>query len=192
MRTRILDEAVRIIAVQGERSLRLRDLARGIGISEPTLYHYFENRDSLVVAALAHRYRIELSETIDPFVPAVRKCTTQAEFMSVFHKVYRDSIAPGRMAVRMTRAEVVASAFTRESLRVEIKEIMMESLGPSIEALQIAKDRGWLRPDIDIHAFAFLNLSLISSRIFPEIQGDPDLLAQWDDLAFSAVKSLIT
>ena len=68
----------------------------------------------------------------------------------------------------------------------------MESLGPSIEALQIAKDRGWLRPDIDIHAFAFLNLSLISSRIFPEIQGDPDLLAKWDDLAFSAVKSLIT
>ena len=170
MRIRILDEAVRIISSQGERSLRLRDIARGIGISEPTLYHYFDNRDSLVVAALAHRYRQELSATIDPFVPAVRKCTSKPEFIAILQKVYTDSFRPERTAIRMTRAEVVTSAFVRESLRDEIKSIMMESLAPSIEALQIARERGWLPSGIDVRAFALLNLSLISGRIFPEIQ----------------------
>ena len=192
MRIRILDEAVRIISSQGERSLRLRDVARGIGISEPTLYHYFDNRDSLVVAALAHRYRQELSATIDPFVPAVRTCTSKPEFVAILQKVYSDSFRPERTAIRMTRAEVVTSAFVRESLRDEIKSIMMESLAPSIEALQIARERGWLPSGIDVRAFALLNLSLISGRIFPEIQDDPDLLANWDALAISAVTALIS
>ena len=192
MKTRILDEAVRIISSHGERALRLRDVARAIGISEPTLYHYFDNRDSLVVAALAHRYRNELSATIDPFVPAVRNCTSKPEFITILQKVYTDSFRPERTAIRMTRAEVVTSAFVRETLRHEIKSIMMESIAPSIEALQVASDRGWLPAEIDIRAFALLNLSLISGRIFPEIQDDPDLLAKWDALAISAVTALIS
>ena len=69
---------------------------------------------------------------------------------------------------------------------------MLKSLEPVIESLAIARERGWLRSDIDIEAFALLNLSIISSRIFPEIQDNPDLLAKWDELAIRAVTALLS
>ena len=115
-RTRLLDAAVQIIAKDGERALRLRDVARSVGISEPTIYHYFPDRDSLIVAALARRYEGELAETVNPFVPAVQKCQSKAQFISILQSVYHDSFRPDRTVIRITRAEVVTSAFHREQL----------------------------------------------------------------------------
>ena len=192
MRLQILDAAVRLIEEKGERALRLRDVAASAGIAEPTLYHYFPNRDALVVAAHARRYRTELAATVDPFLPAVRECESKEDFIRIFQSVFLFSFNPQRAAMRATRAEVVGSAFRREGLRREVSEAMMDSLAPTIEAVQFAQSRGWMRSDIDPRAFAIFNLSLISSCIFPEVQSDEALLDQWKRLAIEAATALVT
>lgn len=191
-KTRILDAAIDLIEANGERSLRMRDVAAAVGIAEPTIYHYFPDRDSLVVAAHARRYRRELSVTVDPFLPAVQTCESKEEFVKILQSVYHHSFEPGRTSVRATRAEVVGTSFRLEKLRTEVSVAMMESLAPSIEALKLAQSRGWMRTDIDPEAFAIFNLSLISSCIFPEIQNNPDLLAKWEELAISAITAVLS
>ena len=191
-KTRILDAAIDLIEANGERALRMRDVAAAVGIAEPTIYHYFPDRDSLVVAAHARRYRRELSVTVDPFLPAVQTCTSKEEFVKILQSVYHHSFEPGRTSVRATRAEVVGTSFRLEKLRAEVSVAMMESLSPSIEALKLAQSRGWMRTDIDPEAFAIFNLSLISSCIFPEIQNNPDLLAKWEELAISAITAVLS
>ena len=190
-KTRILDAAIDLIEANGERALRMRDVAAVVGIAEPTIYHYFPDRDSLVVAAHARRYRRELSVTVDPFLPAVQTCASKEEFVKILQSVYHHSFEPGRTSVRATRAEVVGTSFRLEKLRTEVSVAMMESLAPSIEALKLAQSRGWLRTDIDPEAFAIFNLSLISSCIFPEIQNNPELLTKWQELAISTVTTFI-
>ena len=190
-KARLLDAAIDLIESKGERALRLRDVAAAVGIAEPTIYHYFPNREALIAASHARRYRRELATTVDPFLPAVKKCRSREEFIGILQSVYLHSFEPGRAEVRATRVEVVGAAFRREALRAEVSQAMMESLGPSIEGVRYAQSQGWMRADIDPEAFAVFNLSLISSCIFPELQNNPDLLSKWEVLAIEAVTGLV-
>lgn len=44
----VLREAMRLIAERGYRGASLRELARRVGMQQPSLYHYFKSKDELV------------------------------------------------------------------------------------------------------------------------------------------------
>lgn len=191
MRTRILDAAITHIESAGERSLRLRNVAAEVGLTEPSLYHYFSNREDLIVAAQGRRIRTNLALTIDPFIAAVWKCTNREQFLEAMIGVYQHSYHESRVSVRAVRAEIVGNAHRRESLRDQVKSALDESLADAIKCLDHAQQSGWLRPDFDTSAFAMFNLSLISSLVFPEIYGETPLLNNWKKIALEAVTALV-
>lgn len=190
-RRKILDAAVAQIEAGGERSVRLREVARLVGIAEPTLYHYFPNRESLIVASQARRLRTSLAITIDPFLAAARQCSSREDFLNVLLGVYHHSYQPERAVVRAVRSEIIGNSFLRENLHVEVAEAINEALADSIDVLNYAQEKGWLPERVDTAAFAMFNLSLISSLVFPEIYGDGPLLEQWKLLAQEAVTSIM-
>ncbi|MEJ8279284.1 TetR/AcrR family transcriptional regulator [Pseudonocardia spirodelae] len=53
-RAQILHAAVRVIAVDGVRGLRVEKLAAEAGVSTALIYYHFTNRDGLLRAALEH------------------------------------------------------------------------------------------------------------------------------------------
>lgn len=192
MRQRILDATIDRIEASGERSVRLRDIARAVGIAEPSLYHYYPNREALIVESQAHRLRRSLAITIDPFVDAIRHCSSQEDFVRILLSVYQHSYEPERAMVRAVRAEIVGSSFKRDDLQAVVAKAFTTSLERAVEGLDLAKQRGWLPKGIDSEAFAMFNLSLISSLVFPEVYGDAALLAHWKTLAEQAITSIIT
>jgi AcrR family transcriptional regulator len=155
------------------------------------LYHYFSDRETLIIAAHARRLKVNLATTINPFLAAVRNCTTQEEFLEVLLGVYYHSYQPDRVVVREVRAELIGASIQREKLRIEVINELNSSLAEAVDAIQFAKDKGWLRPDIDTRAFALFNLSLISSLVFPEIQKDGTLTDHWKQLAIEAITSIV-
>lgn len=191
MRSRILDAAIAQIEAEGERSLRLRSIAAAVQLSEPTLYHYFRNREELLVASQAQRIRANLALTIDLFIAAVRECTSREEFLGALNGVYQYSYNEERAAIRAVRAEIVGNAYQRSSLRQAVREALDEALADAITSLDFAQQQGWLRPGIDTTAFGMFNLSLISSLIYPEIYGDSTVLENWKKIAFEAVTALV-
>lgn len=191
MPQRILEATIARIEASGERSLRLREIAGAVGIAEPTLYHYFPNRESLIVAAQARRLRLSLAITIDPFLVAVRECRSRNDFLDVLLSVYRHSYQPERAIVRAVRAEIVGNSFQHESLHRHVVSAIREALAESVEALDYAKEQGWLHDHTDTAAFAMFNLSLISGLVFPEVYGDEGVLEGWKVLAQEAVTALV-
>jgi AcrR family transcriptional regulator len=191
MHLKILDATVALIEQGGESAVRLRAIAQRVGITQPTLYHYFSDRETLIVAAHARRLKVNLATTINPFLAAVRNCTTQEEFLEVLLGVYYHSYQPDRVVVREVRAELIGASIQREKLRIEVINELNSSLAEAVDAIQFAKDKGWLRPDIDTRAFALFNLSLISSLVFPEIQKDGTLTDHWKQLAIEAITSIV-
>ena len=68
-RARLLNAAVFVIDQGGVKALKVRDVSARAGVKEPSVYHYFGNRDGLVEAAQAKRYirgLLELTEVFDP------------------------------------------------------------------------------------------------------------------------------
>lgn len=67
-RLEILDAAAAVIAERGWCDTRISDIAERIGASPPLVLYYFESKDDLLAAALAHRsetfYRRVAAETV--------------------------------------------------------------------------------------------------------------------------------
>ena len=171
-RDEILHATVFQIESAGESSVRLRDISRIVGITEPTMYHYFHNREQLIIAAHAYRFKVNLTETLGPFVSRLSECTSADEFLEALLMLYRISFPKERIGVRATRAEIVGASIKRPQLRKEIAAMTEELLRPAVELLKDAQSRGWIRSGVSVEAFAFWNLGNITGLIFAEMLAD--------------------
>ena len=54
---RILDEAWRLFQQKGYRGVTVDDLCQRCGVSKPTLYYYYRDKENLFVQVLRHRLR---------------------------------------------------------------------------------------------------------------------------------------
>ncbi len=182
-RGEMLEAAIRAIEEGGEQSLRTRVIADAVGVTEPSLFHFFGNRAGLIEAAQAERYRRAQLEMFIPFRDAILQCKTKHEFVETVKEGLRRAQAPKRIYARQMRIEVLASAYSRPGLAEQVREAQRDCLTPLIEGLEFAKDKNWLRADIDIEALAFWHIGQITGRVFAELDGDPRL--------FEAVSKLV-
>src|SRR5271157_5134756 len=86
----ILSEACRLFATRGFDGTSMRDIAAECGVSKPTLYHYFPDKDSIlrplvmgVTRSLYERVAASIQET-DP--PREKLRTFMVETARFFHK----------------------------------------------------------------------------------------------------------
>lgn len=191
MHLKILDSAISLLEQGGESAVRLRSVAEQVGIAEPTLYHYFTDRETLIIAAHTRRLKVNLATTIDPFLAAVHSCKNQEEFLDVLLGVYHHSYQPERASIREVRAELIGASMQREKLRASVVEEINSSLEASIAAIDFAKEQGWMKSTIDSKAFALFNLSLISSAVFAEMQNDAELVQHWKNLGMEAITAIV-
>ena len=190
-RARILVATVAQIEDGGEAAVRLRDIAASVGISEPSLYHYFRSRESLIVAAHAKRFRDNLAVTLTPFVDALSGCTSREQFLASFVDLYRRSFPPERVPVRSTRTEIIGASFHRPELRETVATEMEAAFAPAIDLLREAQAKGWLRSDLSIEAFVYWNMANITGLIYPELRSDPTILPDFRDLIIEALVLVI-
>ncbi|OBC07748.1 TetR family transcriptional regulator [Mycobacterium sp. 852013-50091_SCH5140682] len=113
--TQILDAAVRVIATDGVRGLRIEKLAAQAGVSPALIYHYFSDRSGILRAALdainanAQRYTDDEVRTAEP---SAQICELLLLEMQRKDAVRQNSIAWG---------ELRASAVFNEELRQPLK-----------------------------------------------------------------------
>lgn len=171
----MLEAAIRIIEEGGEQSLRTRAIADAVGVTEPSLFHFFGNREGLIEAAQAERFRRSQLEMFVPFRAAILACTTKREFVQAVKEGLRWTEDPKRVPARQMRIEVLGSAFSRPRLAEQVKVAQRDSVAPLIEALEFAKSKKWIAETIDTEAVAFWHVGQITGRVFAELDGDSDL-----------------
>lgn len=186
-----MEAAVTLIEQGGEHTVRLRAVADIVGIAYPSCYHYFSNRESLIIAAHCHRLRLNLDGTIEVFLDAVKTCTSKEQFVEVMMGVYNFSFLPERTHVRRVRAELVGAAIQREDLRKELVKELQHSMDAPTEACLLAQERGWLSPSIDARTFAIFHMALISSLVYAELIEDDSIIENWKHIARQAVTALL-
>ncbi len=53
---RLLDTAAELFARQGYAGVSMRDIARAVGITQAAIYHHFDNKDALYIAAITYLF----------------------------------------------------------------------------------------------------------------------------------------
>jgi AcrR family transcriptional regulator len=189
-RERILEAAIAAIESGGEASLRVDAIAESAEITKPSIYHFFGDRDGLIAAAQAERYRLSVVSGLDQAIALTRAATSRDEFealLPVFVDVAMDSIGALRRAERI---QVLGSAVSRPKLTIEIIEATKRAVSLTSELLAIAIHRGWITPTYSEDAIALWWLSLTMGRHLFDLIDDDQLHLEWRAMALANLRLL--
>ena len=184
---KILDEAIRIIETSGEASLRVHDIEVAVDVTPPSIYHFFGSREGLVSAAQAERLVRSFAEFNALSESILRGVSSRAELRDAFLNILTMIYDPSRSLARQQRLFALGSVEGRPELAVVLGEAARGFLRQLSERLQVFKDIGWTRPDLDLEAFIQWLAGQILGRVYIEIGCEPAPNPAWDAISIDAV-----
>ncbi|CAB4649786.1 unannotated protein [freshwater metagenome] len=189
-RSLLIAAAVEIIDQSGEDGLRLQQVAEMVGVSEPSVYHFFKNRTALVEAAQIVRYRRSYFEVLLPFAAAVSLADTRDEFEKAVRKVLALSFDPARNDMRLTRVSVMGRAQSSEVIAQAVVDINAEVVSELARVLTDAQAKGWVNKNLDVMASGYWLVGQFTSRVMAELDPERVNLDEWDKISVDAVLGL--
>lgn len=186
-RTRILEAAISAISENGEGALRVQKIAEEVGVREPSVYHFFKNREALVEAAHIERYRRSYYEMVIPFQAGAALADTAEDFYRIVKKILILVFVPEREDIRSTRLSVMGAAQTSHAIVEDINQINFEVCSAVAEELRSAQEKNWIRQDIDPLASAYWIIGQIMGRVMAEMDQTRVNLEHWSEISQSAI-----
>jgi AcrR family transcriptional regulator len=189
-RSLLIAAAVELIDQSGEDGLRLQQVAEMVGVSEPSVYHFFKNRTALVEQAQIVRYRRSYFEVLIPFAAAVSLADTRDEFEKAVRKVLALSFAPERNDMRLTRVSVMGRAQSSEVIAEAVVDINAEVVAELARVLNDAQAKGWVNNKLDVVALGYWLTGQFTSRVMAELDPERVNLDEWDRISTEAILGL--
>ncbi|UGT44032.1 TetR/AcrR family transcriptional regulator [Nocardia yamanashiensis] len=141
--TQILEAAIRVIAQDGVRGLRIEKLAAEAGVSTALIYYHFKDRAGVLHAALGFINAQAERYTDDAFAHANPRAALEQSLLLEIQDspdVRNNSIAWG---------ELRASAVFSEELREQLRETTRVWVDDVAELITRARDAGHAAADLD-------------------------------------------
>lgn len=189
-RERLIEAAIGIIETGGEAAVRVDVVTERVGVTKPSLYHFFGDRDGLITAAYAEMYRRSLLYGLKEFYEATIDAATPEEYRRIVETTvvsFRDEEGIRRRAVR---ASVIGSAVTRPRLKEAVAAVNREEMALLARALEIGVKRGWSTLRHDPQTTAYWWWGVVNGRHLIEIDHSLDASA-WDAVTLDAVSRLM-
>ncbi len=190
-RATMLEAAIEVIEAGGTDAIRVREIAAAAGVSYASLYHYFGDREGLIEAAQATRYSRSVSDLLEELGERIARCRTRAQFREALVALIRRTFEPDRWRYRMDRASVLGSAQSRPTLLTLLAEAHRERDRQLAEIFRPARDRGWVRTDIPLDEIAGWFISIVSARVFIEMDPEHAGSAAWNALTEEALLNAV-
>jgi AcrR family transcriptional regulator len=190
VRRKILDAAIAEVEEHGPTGLRIQQVCDAAGVSAPVVYRHFGDREGLVEEVQVERFIATIRGDAANFETAAANCATREELRHLVKSVISEHLATRRDA-RWARANILGSAYARESLKERLFATQNEALLPIARAIASAQERGLVRTDLDAESFAVWNFSILNSRIFMENGSALGSLAEWDAITLRAYEELL-
>jgi AcrR family transcriptional regulator len=187
---RILEAAIVEVEAGGEASLRLDAVARAAGITKPSIYYFFGDRDGLVAAAQAERYRRSMLSGLAEALELMRTATSREEFEALFPAFVDMTMGPTGIDRRAQRIQMLGSAVSRPELTAEVIAATRRSVELTAELVHLAVDRGWATPPHDADAIALWWLSNSLGRHLFDLLDDERLHEQSRSITIAQVRYL--
>ena len=166
---RIVEATVASIEAGGEPSLRVNDIARDSDVSVATLYHYFGDREGLVVAARLKQYAGSTGIYYDEFSRAMNDASTAEELSNVLCRFFGSATDPSTRDMRFLRAEIVGSSRTRPQLAAALREVQEDLASKLTTVFASAQERGLLRRSFSPRDTAEFALAIHMGSVLPDL-----------------------
>lgn len=189
---RIVDATVAAIEVGGEPGLRVNDIARDSEVSVATLYHYFGDREGLVVAARQKQYAGSTGVYYEGFARATKCAATCEELSKVLCEFFGQATSESSRAMRFLRAEIIGSSRTRPQLAAALREVQEDLARKLTMVFADAQERGLMRNSISARDIAEFALAIHLGSVLPDLlAGENGKTTSLDPVFVELIESLL-
>jgi TetR/AcrR family fatty acid metabolism transcriptional regulator len=173
-RNQILDAAAQVFAEKGFHRATTREIASTAGISEGTIYNYFDNKESLLIGIMFRLARLESLN--DELLEAL-----QGDVRELFIALFGQRSSHIEQAQETIKA-VLPGVMVNPELRERFHQQFVLRIATVLEQyIQTRIDLGHIRP-VDAPLAARAIQSMFVGLLVLRIMGDETLLAGWDDV----------
>ena len=154
-RQRLIELAIIELDKNGLSGFDLDDLLAKSKISKGSLYHHFGSKNGLITAAEVHLLLATYEQGNRLLRLLVENTKNADEFASHMELMVRTATNDESQESRRRRLRAIALAQNNPTLAEKIRINQIEGSNYLAETMQIAVDKGWLRPDINVRAFSY-------------------------------------
>ena len=190
-RQRLIDLALIELDKNGLSGFDLDDLLAKSKISKGSLYHHFGSKNGLITAAEVHLLLATYEQGNRLLRLLVENTKNADEFASHMELMVRTATNDESQESRRRRLRAIALAQNNPTLAEKIKINQIEGSNYLAETMQIAVDKGWLRPDINVIAFSYWQQGMFFGHKLLDISSEDDLKEPWNEIAIIALRAFL-
>lgn len=159
VREDVLDAVRELLSTKGYSQISVDEIAALAGISKPTLYSYFDTKETVVVAALLREF-----EQLGDMLAAPLEQTTPLERMTqILRAVLQTQLSRGHTTMHPNDLELVKLLFAHERSKTCMREL--ETAAKSL--VQAAITCGEIDPAYDVYTVVRVFFSMANSIRLP-------------------------
>jgi len=162
------------------------------GISKGSLYHHFEDFDDLIETAQVFRYAAYVDQSINLLTEVFQISKNKDEMVVELKKVTRFTQSPKLMPQRMDRATSISLANANPRMMRKMNAQQDRLNEAIIDIFREARDRGWINPEVDLHAGALFIQAYTLGIIINDVSGTKIDIEAWDELIDMFLEKVIT
>lgn len=185
-RSLLIQATIDIINESGEDAVRIADVLERVGVTKPTLYHYFGDREGLLDAAQVARYMGSIPQAYGELIDAMKSVHSAEEFAAMLYPYLEEQFSDARRGNREIRVSVLGVAKHRPVLQQKIREMQNESIHELVVGLTAMQERGYIAPDVDLVALMEWGNSFIVGLAWMEVH-DERSVPKWREQTLSAI-----
>jgi AcrR family transcriptional regulator len=189
-RERLLEAAIEAIDLHGEAGVKVDAIADAAEITKPSLYHFFGDREGLIVAAQAERFRRAVVYLQADYMAAVEACDSREQYVELLTAGIRVFGSPEGAQRRRVRIEVLGSATARPELRDIVNRILYEAACDLARMVEVGRTRGWVTETLSSETMAIWWYGTLMGRHLVETNPAFDA-GEWDRAMMKVVTHLV-
>ena len=175
----------------GLAEIDIDSLLRKSKISKGSLYHHFGSKNGLLAAAEAQQFMKYLKREGETFRRLIEECKTKQKFVELVAGVMKITRLESNLDFRKKRVRAIAMSFNDETLAQVLKNAQIEVTQYLAGSFQIAKDRGWVKPDTDLTALSYWIQGVFIGHIMLDITEQTEHEEAWSEVAFQALQPFL-
>ena len=191
IRQQILDLAIQAIDMGGEAAIRVNDIATQAGVTVPTLYRHFGNRDGLVEAAQTQRFRETQFVDSSIFAASLAKCKSKDDLRKAIRKELLTHFDEDRWELRQVRLNALGAGYARPELSASLALAQKQGAMGITEMLLPFQKMGWIRKDVDLLATVYWFMGQILGRVLIEMGDNPVSQKKWNEISLEGILAVI-
>lgn len=188
----LLSAAEEELSAVGSVKFNLGRVLKKTGVAKSSAYHHFSSRDGLIAAVEMRHMLFEVGQ-VNTFMRSFVESATDPQLALAALEIFTtEAGGSAGFQSRIRRASTIVAAQASPVMTVMLRDGQRELIEYLTKTLQIAVDRGLIKPRVPLEGIAHWLSSIIFGRLLVDITEDAAATQAWELAVMESLKGLFS